>query len=84
MFTEVAMQKSQKQIKETLLKRSILYYLYLMVLQCYQKVILQYNYTTGILLNSMIKALLVYSVHNESVLAMMSVEEVHSGYAAFL
>ena len=55
-----------------------------MVLQCYQKVILQYNYTTGILLNSMIKALLVYSVHNESVLAIMSVEEVHSGYAAFL
>ena len=49
-----------------------------MVIQCYQKVILQYNYTTGILLNSMIKALLVYSVHNESVLAIMSVEEVHS------
>ena len=84
MFTEVAMQKSQKQIKETLLKRSILYYLYLKALQCYQKVILQYTYTTGILLNSMIKALLVYSVHNESVLAMMSVEEVYSGYAAFL
>ena len=32
MFTEVAMQKSQEQIKETLLKRNILYYLYLMAL----------------------------------------------------